>query len=95
MSGGYFNYSQYHIGNIAEEIEQLVRNNNDLTKDQYGDTIGRNYSDKTIHEFKVAISLLKVAQVYAQRIDWLLSEDDGEDTFHKRLLSDLEKLDRG
>ena len=92
MSGGYFNYSQYHIGNIAEEIEQLVRNNIDLTRDQYGDTIGNNYSDKTIHEFIVAINLLRVAQVYAQRIDWLLSDDDGEDTFHIRLKSDLSKL---
>lgn len=32
------------------------------------------------------------AQVYAQRIDWLLSGDDGEDNFHLRLKEDLANL---
>lgn len=31
-------------------------------------------------------------EVYVQRIDWLASGDDGEDSFHKRLEADLEKL---
>lgn len=50
------------------------------------------YSEKTLEEFRKGIMKLKEAQVYAQRIDWLLSGDDGEDTFHKRLKQDLEKL---
>lgn len=39
------------------------------------------YSKETIKEFKKGIALLKKAEVYAQRIDWLLSGDDGEDSF--------------
>jgi hypothetical protein len=35
---------------------------------------------------------LKLAYVYAQRIDWLLSCDDGEDSFHKRLQAQLKEL---
>lgn len=50
------------------------------------------YSKETIREFKKAVRLLKEAEVYAQRIDWLLSGDDSEDTFHRRLKQDLEKL---
>lgn len=50
------------------------------------------YSKETIREFKKAIKLLKQAEVYAQRIDWLLSGDDGEDSFHDRLKADLEEL---
>lgn len=38
------------------------------------------YSKETIKEFKKGIALLKKAEVYAQRIDWLLSGDDGEDS---------------
>ena len=50
------------------------------------------YSKETIREFKKGIALLKKAEVYAQRIDWLLSGDDGEDNFHERLKHDLEEL---
>lgn len=53
---------------------------------------GYGYSKETIKEFKKAVKYLKKAQIYAQRIDWLLSGDDGEETFHKRLKEDLEKL---
>ena len=52
------------------------------------------YSEETIKEFKKGIALLKKAEVYAQRIDWLLSGDDGEDNFHERLKHDLEELKR-
>lgn len=52
------------------------------------------YSKETIKEFKKGIALLKKAEVYAHRIDWLLSGDDGEDSFHKRLKHDLEELKR-
>jgi hypothetical protein len=40
---------------------------------------------------KGADAILK-AQVYMQRIDYLLSGDDGEETFLKRLKEDLSKL---
>lgn len=39
------------------------------------------YSKETIKEFKKGIALLKKAEVYAQRIDWLLSGDDGGEVF--------------
>jgi hypothetical protein len=50
------------------------------------------YSDDVIEEFKKGLGVLRKAQVYAQRIDWLISGDDGEESFHKRLKEDLEKL---
>ena len=36
--------------------------------------------------------LLKKATIYAQRIDWLVSGDDGEESFLSRLKEDLEQL---
>ena len=51
------------------------------------------YSEETIREFRKGISILKKAGVYAQRIDWLISGDDGEESFHKRLTEDLKKLE--
>lgn len=50
------------------------------------------YSKETLQEFKNAIKILKQAEIYAQRIDWLISGDDSEETFHKRLKKELNEL---
>lgn len=92
MSGGYFDYNQYRIGYIADEVEALIENNDSDEDDGWGGTVGRGYTPETIEEFKKALKALRIAQVYAQRIDWLVSGDDGEDSFHRRLKKDLEEL---
>lgn len=94
MSGGHFQYKQYDIGYIADEVEHLIETNDSNKKNEWGDIIGRHYDHKTIEEFKKALKALRVAQVYAQRIDWLVSCDDGEDAFHKRLKKELEALEK-
>lgn len=53
------------------------------------------YPDEVIEQFKIAVQKLKEAQIYAHRIDWLLSGDDGEDSFLKRLQEDLNKINNG
>jgi hypothetical protein len=95
MSGGHFNYDQSRINQIAEEIENVIFYNDDETPDGYGGTKGHGYSPETIVEFQTAIQALQTAYIYAQRIDWLISGDDGEDNFHKRLKSDLDRLSAG
>jgi hypothetical protein len=92
MSGGHFDYSQHHIDMIAEGIQSIILQNNSTELNEYGDKLGYGYSEETIAEFNEAVKLLKKAYVYAQRIDWLVSGDDGEDSFHSRLKHDLEKL---
>jgi hypothetical protein len=93
MSGGYFDYNQYKIGQIADDIEQLVLTNKSEELNSFGERKGRFYSQDTINKFVVAHMLLKQAEVYAQRIDYLLSGDDDETTFHKRVTDDLLKID--
>jgi hypothetical protein len=92
MSGGYFDYDQYQISTIAETVESLILKNDSVDPDEFGDFEGHQFSPETIEEFKKGLALLKQAYVYAQRIDWLVSGDDGEDTFHQRLKNDLSKL---
>lgn len=92
MSGGHFDYNQYKIEYIADEVDQLIISNDSTEENEWGDMIGRHYSAETIAEFKKGLHALRVAQIYAQRIDWLVSGDDGEDNFHQRLASDLHKL---
>ena len=50
------------------------------------------FSPATIREFKRGVLLLRKAAIYAQRIDWLLSDDDGEDSFHECLKEELDAL---
>jgi hypothetical protein len=92
MSGGYFNYDQYRIQYIADMIEQFILNNDSEELDPYKYPIGRHYSKETITEFEVGLKHLRKAIIYAQRIDWLVSGDDGEETFHERLKNDLGEL---
>lgn len=81
MSGGHFDYNQYRIAEIADEIQHLINSNGEENK--WGNA--RNYPDEIISQFKTAIHYLRLAQIYAHRIDWLVSADDGEETFIERL----------
>lgn len=51
------------------------------------------YTPETLAEFRKGVEILKRAIVYAQRIDWLISGDDSEDSFHERLEEDLKGLE--
>lgn len=92
MSGGFFDHGQYTLDQIAADIEDEIYYNDSEEVNEYNDKKGNGYSEETIQEFKLAVWYLKQAFVYTQRIDWLLSGDDGEETFHERLKKDLEKL---
>jgi hypothetical protein len=109
MSGGAFDYKQYNIAIIADEVEQIILNNGrPKTQEELRDeNWSRNadwyerypedlnhykYPDDVIEEFKKGLDILRKAQVYAQRIDWLVSCDDSEESFHRRLKEDLDKL---
>ena len=110
MSGGAFDYKQYNISMIADEIEQTIeRSGRPKTREEIKDESwsGRDpewykrypedlnhykYPDGVIEEFKKGVDILRKAHVYAQRIDWLISGDDGEESFHRRLKEDLDKL---
>jgi hypothetical protein len=103
MSGGHFEYLQYRITDIVDSIQdEIDKNGKPLSKDllererywSSEQTHYYEYPEDIIAEFKKGIELLKMAQVYAHRIDWLLSSDDGEDSFRRRLKEDLEKLNQ-
>ena len=51
------------------------------------------YTEETIQIFKDAVKILRKAAIYANRIDWLLSGDDGEDNLKERLEEELKELE--
>lgn len=83
MSGGYFNYDNSQIGLIARKIEEVVENNRE-----------HGFSQETLARFREAVKLLNKADLMVHRIDWLISCDDSEETFHKRLAEGLARLEK-
>lgn len=93
MSGGFFDYKQYQLGYIADSIEQVIINYREDKDDSYGEKIRNRYTEAEIEKFEEAVYLIEKAQIYAHRIDWLLSGDDGTDSFFRRLEHDLLELE--
>jgi hypothetical protein len=89
MSGGHFDYQQYRIGQIADDIQILIETNGSTERNEHGDRIGRGYPEEVVDRFREAVKVLRTAQVYAQRIDWLVSGDDGPESFLRRLEEEL------
>ncbi len=106
MSGGRFEYNQYKIGYIADEIQTELDNmGKEIPKgelyhitdwyEQYPeDKFYTTYPDEIVEELKKAIKYLRIAQIYAHRVDWFLSGDDGEEHFIKRLKEDLDEFNK-
>ena len=113
MSGGHFDYYQWHIRDIIYSLEDYTYGHSldeeDIDyyiedhwlEDKEKEYVIKNkhtvpnlyeYSKETIKEFKKGLAILRKAYVYAKRIDWLLSGDDGEESFHERLKEELDNL---
>ena len=79
MSGGHFDYNQHRINYIIEELELLIKTNGD--KNEWG--YCRNYSPATLDKFRYTVKVLKWAYQAVHDIDWMVSDDTGEDTLAK------------
>jgi len=104
MSGGHFDYNQYYIDKIIEDIEEHLESmgkeredvDNPYRREFYSEYPElRTYpveSEEVQERMRQAIRALKIAKVYAQRVDWYLSGDDGKESFLERLDRELDKL---
>ena len=71
MSGGEFNYQESRLADIAERIEDLIHDNPD-------------YPPEVIAKFQETRAALYRAKEMTQRVDYLVSGDDGPETFLRR-----------
>ena len=77
MSGGYFEYNQYRLVDI---INSLDERENSIEFDEV--------TEDLIQDAKV---IAQLAQIFIHRVDWLLSGDDGPETFKERIKEDFSK----
>lgn len=78
MSGGYWDYFQYRVSSALEEIEL------DETPDEYCDY------ENLKRDILIMKHHLEMSKIYMHRLDWLLSGDDGNESYSSRLKEDLE-----
>ena len=93
MSGGTFEYKQYRIQELIEDMELLLQRVDKEPIDSFECDSLKNYIDDKDRFKKIVeknIDLLKKSYIYTQRIDWFIAGDDGEETFYERLEEDLE-----
>lgn len=99
MSGGHFNYDQHKIRNISDEIKIILEKQGTPIEDSYsmyfdGVTTFPVLPQEIEEKFEEAIYYLRKAEIYAQRIDYLMSGDDSEESFLERLAQELKNLDK-
>jgi hypothetical protein len=91
MSGGHFQEDNPQtIANIADKIQMMI----DDYEEGFID-IDYHSPDEIFNKFRIAVQVLRAAYVYANRIDYLVSGDDGNENFLKRLHEDLAKIEDG
>lgn len=50
--------------------------------------------DSTLETMKDAYRQLRIAEIYAQRVDWMMSGDDSEETMQKRFQQELQAFEK-
>lgn len=106
MSGGHFDYKQWHIDNIADQTEQeVILSGKPIPKQKWSyherqefeethkQPMNYAFPESVLRRMEEAVYALKKAAIYAQRVDYLISGDDGEESFEERLKNELAELD--
>ena len=88
MSGGYFDYKNYALNEIAHQLEHLIKSNN--VEDEYG--YKRNYTDDTLKTFYSATLISKMLEIMLHEIDYLVCSDTSEEDFDSALTNKIIKL---
>lgn len=109
MSGGFWQFKQYDLGQVIDDIkEKIEKSGKEKSPEELKDAswYGSDwyerfpeekfhiaYSKEVLEEMKNAIKYLTKARIYMHRLDWLLSGDDGEESFLSRLKEELEEAE--
>lgn len=97
MSGGTFDYQEFHIGEIAEDIRNKILNYRDPEwckraleeHSWHKENDGGWYSEETLQVMEEAYKVLYIAHIFAKRIDYLEAGDDGEESFLLRTIDEI------
>lgn len=90
MSGGFFDYQQHRLEDMAGKLDEVIARSGSPI--EYGEDVDPKYAPTHHDSFppdilarfrETAHELRRVGDML-QRVDWLMSGDDGEGTFRHR-----------
>lgn len=81
------NSEQFQYAKVYEWHYEHYPHGSDGIEPYYPD-----YTPETLDIMRTAVRKLREAHIYAQRIDWMLSGDDSEETMKERLEEELNQL---
>ncbi len=84
MSGGRFEYLQFRFGDIVESIRSTIADNESDEKNEWGGTVGEHLPPDIIAKLAETADAVERAEKMVTRVDWLLSGEDGEESFRRR-----------
>ncbi len=88
--GGYFDYQQYRIDDIIEQIEE------DINSTEYMADVFQGHKDEDKEQFvrlmNTSLIHFRIALIFAQRYDCFMTGDDSFSSFKERLLEELKEL---
>lgn len=90
MSGGAFEYKQYLLDDLADEVERIIARNGRKENSDGFEWQRPKYDEEILAKFRETAKTLRLAGKMLQRVDWLVSADDGEDSFKERWKEEVE-----
>jgi len=86
MSGGRFDYVQYKFDDVAESIRKYREREMENPEFPLPEDIAAKFDE--------AARTCEIAAAMVQRVDWLVSGDDGYDCFRERWIVEVERLQK-
>lgn len=86
MSGGYFDYRQFEIGEIVEVLDEMLKDGSDEEHHNH------NVITDTVHDIKILRDILEEACIRLHELDWYISGDTGPESYRARLEEKLKGI---
>lgn len=80
MSGGHFDYLQYRVSELADNLQAIIESPSEYEQELLQD-------DNVKQALYDAYEHCRLAFIYAHELDYLISGDTGVDRFHTRVTS--------
>ena len=91
MSGGFFEYQDYRMEDIAKLLRLEIAKCRQ--KPDWVDDYRKSYPEAFLSEMSKAYNMLVETQARLHRLDWVFSGDDGVECYFRRLPEDMNELE--
>ncbi len=81
MSGGHFEYNCFRISQFADDLLHEIQINKSKKRNEWDEVTACNFNENTIQILKECHLIIETAGKLAREIEYLYSDDHGEESF--------------